>query len=262
MSKVAVQLYNQLYPFSSGQNKELTDLFIDSSGKEDDIDLTLQRLFNWHFYDPGSRLGHTWWGARKANTIRFANLAEKVAKSDGKDPSETYELAGRLVHHIQDMSSPPHTVPVYHTTKDMFDKYATNKIVDVKLTSIQLDSAKSEQRDFNIEILKKLLKDAAEKTISRVGESVVHDGRKIADDWTEFWRKYELIGVECRCEPCDDFGCYGKNIFGRETVYFTKAVYDKFYEEQVACAIEDTLRLLILLHKRPQNSPAVHTKPD
>lgn len=247
ISYKALELYKEFYPLKYKKIYESLAMFSDNSGKEDDI--SLQRLMNWHFYDPGSRLGRAWWGARKSNTKRFEYLAEKLTNSAGKDLPDIYGLAGRLAHHIQDMSSPPHTVPVYHTTKDPFDKYLTAEIVGVKLTSAQLDVVKNEQRNLEIETLFALLNDAAKRTIDRVEKPVNFDGRFIASDWTGFWRKFELTGAECDQEPHKDFGCYGKNTFGIEVDQFASSVYDSFYKEQIASAIADTLRLLILLDR-------------
>lgn len=249
ISKRAIEIYKELYPLQYQQIHESLTMFTDGSGIEDDINFTFQRLMNWHFYDPGSRLGHTCWCARKSNTKRFEYLAEKLTKSTEKGLSDIYELAGRLAHHIQDMSSPPHTVPIYHTTKDPFDKYATAEIVGVKLTSNQLDLVKNEQRTFKFETMMELLNDAATRTIDRVEKPVNFDGRLIASDWTGFWRKFELTGAECGQEPHKDFGCYGKNTYGIEVEHFTSPVYDRFYKEQIARAIEDTLRLLVLLDR-------------
>lgn len=247
ISYKALELYKELYPLKYKKIYESLAMFADSSGKEDDI--SLQRLINWHFSDSGSRLGHAWWGARKSNTKRFEYLARKLTQSTGKDLPDIYRLAGRLAHHIQDMSSPPHTVPVYHTTKDPFDKHLTAEIVGVKLTSAQLDVVKNEQRNLEIETLFALLNDAATRTIDRVENPVNFDGRFIAGDWTGFWRKFEQTGAECGQEPHKDFGCYGKNTFGIEVEQFTSAVYDRFYKELIASATEDTLRLLILLDR-------------
>jgi hypothetical protein len=247
ISKKAIELYKELNPSKSEQSKEWTALFIDGSGKEDELDISLQRLFNWHFYDRRSGLGHAWWGARKSNTKRFEDLAEKLIQSAGNCLPGTPVLAGRLAHHIQDMSSPPHVVPVYHMT-DPFDEYATARIADVKLTPVQLAVVRNEKRKISFEILIELLENEAKKTILRVESPVIFDGEKIADDWTEFWRKYELTGAECGRKPHKHFGCYGKNKFGKEAGQFTRAVYDLFYKEQIASAIGETLRLLILLH--------------
>jgi len=247
ISKRAIELFEELYPSQSERTRERASLFTDGSGREDEIDFSLQRLFNWHFYDPGSRLGGAWWGIRRSNRKRFETLSGKLIESAKTRLPETYVLAGRLAHHIQDMSSPPHVVPVYHM-KDCFDAYATKRIVDVKLTPAQLDAIRNEKRKLNFETLIELLDDEAKRTILRVESPVIFDGRKIADDWTEFWRKYELRGAECGRKPCSHFGCYGKKKFGEEAGQFTRAVYDMFYKEQIASAVGETLRLLIILH--------------
>ena len=248
MSKTAVRLYHELYPSNSRDTDELTSLFIAASGREDDITLSLQRLFNWHFYDPGSRLGRAWWGARKANTKRFASLAEKLFDSRGGDPRKTYEYAGRLAHHIQDMSSPPHTVPIYHTTIDPFDTFATEAIAGIRPATVQLDAVRAGRRDLTLDALQSMLKTAAERTTARVGKPVRYNGKEIVSDWTGFWRRYELTGPECEQEPKTGFGCYGMNTFGEPAGNFTPEVYLDFYKTQVASAIADSLRLLLLLH--------------
>jgi hypothetical protein len=216
---------------------------------EDDIDISLQRLIYWHFFDPGSRLGRTWWGAYKSNSKRFADLAKKLIETGKEKLPEIYELAGRLAHHLQDMSSPPHAVPIYHTTKDPFDTYATHKIKGFSLKSEQLDSVKKEQRDLDVAALDKLRTAAANNTIKRVKETVTYKDKVIGANWSDYWRSYEEVGSECGEKPCKDFGCYGKNIFGEKAGNFTPEVYDWFYEGQVARAIQDSLRLLVLLNK-------------
>lgn len=248
MSKAAVRLYTELYPADALNNYELTTIFIDASTREDDITVNLQRLLNWHFYDPGSRLGRTWWGANRSNTGRFADLAEELVVQSGSDPGEIYEYAGRLAHHIQDMNSPPHTVPVYHTTKDPFDKYSTDTIFIIRPSKARLDALKTTRKDISIDVLKNMLKTAADRTIEQVGKPVFFNDKELASDWSGFWRSYELAGPECREEPEAGFGCYGKNVFGETTGNFTKELYLDFYKTQVSYAIEDTLRLLIMLN--------------
>jgi hypothetical protein len=249
ISKRAIKMYKERYPLQFQQIHESLTAFTDGSGIEDDISFSFQRLVNWHFYDPGSRLGDTWWGAHKSNKKRFEYLAKKLTKSTENDLPDIYELAGRLAHHIQDMSSPPHTVPIYHTTKDPFDKYATEEIVCINLTSNQLELVKKEKKSFNFETMLELRTNAATRTIDRVEKPVSFNGRLIANNWTGFWRKFELIGAECGQEPHKNFGCYGKNTYGTEVEHFTSAVYDRFYKDQIASAIEDTLQLLIMLDK-------------
>lgn len=248
MSRAAVGLYLELYTADALNDHELTTLFIDASAREDDITLSMQRLFNWHFYDPGSRLGHSWWGASKSNSRRYAALVEDLIAAPGSNPEGIYEYAGRLAHHIQDMSSPPHTVPVYHTTNDPFDKYSTGTISHTRPAKTSLDDLKGDRKQLTADLLNEMLKSAAERTIKTVAAPVSYNGSKIATDWTGFWRSHELAGNECGEEPRAGFGCYGKNTFGKASGSFTPEVYLDFYKTQVSYGIEDTLRLLIMLH--------------
>jgi hypothetical protein len=78
----------------------------------------------------------------------------------------------------------------------------------------------------------------------------VDNGLQIAGDWTGFWRKYELTGCDCGEKPKAGFGCYGKYPYGIQTGGFSTSVFDRFYREQVESAVEDTLRLLILIHHK------------
>lgn len=245
ISKRAVAIYRELNPSASERIDHWGARFATGSSDEDNI--SFQRLWNWHFYDPGSRLARAWWGARRSNTSRFDDLAGTLAHGAFDGSPDSYALAGRLAHHIQDMSSPPHTVPIYHTTKDPFDKYATDTIVRVNLSAAQIEAVKIERRAFRFESLRELLTDAAQRTIGRVESPVDFNGQEIANNWTGFWRKYELTGAECGEAPSRGFGCYGTQTFGVDSGPFTPGVYGMFYEQQIASAIEDTLRLLMLL---------------
>lgn len=246
LSARAVEIFNELNPSSAERDAVLTARFIVGSEREDG--LSIQRAINWHFYDPGKRLGHTWWGAHKSNRTRYEDLADELARPELSD-LESYEVAGRLVHHLQDMSSPPHTVPVYHTTQDAFDKHGTSKIAGVRLPPERVRTVLHEQRSLKRDDLYRLLDEAAARTIARIGQKVEYDGALIAENWAGFWRSHELTGAECGKEPQEGFGCYGKSTFGRVTGRFTPDIYNRFYQEQVASALEDSLRLLALLEK-------------
>lgn len=96
-----------------------------SSASEDDVSFAskLQRPFNWHFYNNNNSIkdnaripGH------RTSELRFTSLLEKLEKYIGKcaqDPDrhaleDLVQTTGRIVHHIQDMSTPSHVVPIYH----------------------------------------------------------------------------------------------------------------------------------------------------
>ncbi|MBM9613795.1 hypothetical protein JWJ90_05775 [Desulfobulbus rhabdoformis] len=249
ISEKAVQLYRYLYPQDTVLTDELAKRFIEGSVEEDAITLNVQRLFNWHFYDPGKRLGRTWWGAYRSNTHRFNNLAKDFVTLNSSNVQECYKLAGRLVHHIQDMSSPPHTVPVYHTTKDQFDKLVPGEIARISFSSNQLDNVLQRKGALTITGLNKLLTNAAERTIASINSQVMENGRIVADNWTNFWRKYELVGEKCGEIPKPEFGCYGKMTYWDQKDGFSKSVFEQYHNERIISAISDSLQILILLRE-------------
>lgn len=250
VSEKAVLLYKQLYPQDTILTDELGKRFIEGSVEEDVITLGLQRLLNWHFYDPGKRLGRAWWGAYRSNTNRFGSLAEKFAELKSGDVQERYELAGRLVHHVQDMNSPPHTVPVYHTTKDQFDKLVSGEVTGITFSSDQLNTVLQQKGALTVAGLNKLLTDAADRTIASVNSQVKENGKIVADDWTGFWRKYEMVGDECGESPKSDFGCYGMMTYWEEKGVFSKNVFEQYHKERIISAVEDSLHMLILLRDK------------
>lgn len=86
---------------------------------EDKNLLTKWSQFN-HFYNPAAPV-HTLW--RKTSNVRVAVLWDEVVAAARKnDLPRAFDRVGHLVHHIQDMGSPPHVVPVNHGLTDGFER--------------------------------------------------------------------------------------------------------------------------------------------
>ncbi len=244
ISKKAVSIYRAINPGLSEKRAKALLGFIEGSKDEDNI--SMQRMFHWHFYDPAKKLGRTWWGAERSNGVRFEKLVKQLSESKGMSPDEYYALAGRIVHHIQDMSSPPHTVPVYHL-KDPFDSYGTSRINRITLQQGRIPVLMNESRGTLKDRLPEFLKYAADKTLESIEKPVVHQGKIIADNWSLFWLKAQQTGERCRKKPCKGFGCYGKMVFGFTKGPFIQEVYQDFYDHQIENAVADTVKVLLLL---------------
>lgn len=240
ISANAVQVYRQLYPAEAEKYRAFLDEFIEASVDEDG---GLQRPFNWHFYNNSGNLGSTWWGADKHNLPRFKKLANLMKDAGNSASQGRYELAGRLAHHIQDMSSPPHTIPVYHLAKDPFDKYATREIPSVRLSPTDLTTIREEYTKPEKADPEALFHKSAKATLKRV-EPKPASGSK---GWSGFWRKYDPKDTECGEQPKEKFGCYGKYVFGAENAAYSKDTYLTFYKEQIASAIRDTVQMLVMV---------------
>ncbi|WP_373000197.1 hypothetical protein [Sulfurimonas sp.] len=101
----------------------------------DDEDSTqfYSRITNWHFYRANDLIPKTvnrYYGECKTTSEDILQKRIDDMKSFSTDDKEYYNNLGRVIHHIQDMSTPSHVVPVYHALfiKDHFEKYMVKHI--------------------------------------------------------------------------------------------------------------------------------------
>lgn len=116
-------------------------------GTDDEDNFSPERAMNWHFYrreddhdflqpfkgffdvtyNPSSRSILT-----KRNN-KFEELVQVHHLGSSRDSQEFFNLVGRLIHHVQDMSTPSHVVPVFHGpeffkdfrwAKDTYEKFS------------------------------------------------------------------------------------------------------------------------------------------
>ena len=69
-----------------------------------------QRISNWHFFRSNEKMPSRGWPHLDSRG-RVQALQDQLRRSTEE---ERYELIGRLLHHIQDMSTPSHVTPIYH----------------------------------------------------------------------------------------------------------------------------------------------------
>jgi hypothetical protein len=224
--------------------------FAGGSKKEDDPGLT--RALNWHFYNNGKKIGHYRkyifycdGSNERIYQVRLDRLENLLTEK--KYPSEIYTVAGRIAHHIQDMSSPPHAVPIYHIGNDMFDNYKSEAGFNADVAQICGDMK-------GITEPHELLEQAAQNTLKAIDRPVVSDNGKMPDGetWQKFWggpEDKDLSGFKT-------YGEYG-NVFGivppcksKVCGAYNRDVFDKFYNERCLRAVTDTVGLLIYLDGR------------
>jgi hypothetical protein len=224
--------------------------FADGSKKEDDPGLT--RALNWHFYNNGKKIGHYWKfilycdGSNEHIFQARLDTLENMLR-EKKPLPEIYEIAGRIAHHIQDMSAIPHAVPIYHVGDDKFDNYEPAAMPNTDATQICKDVQAVIEPP-------QLLEQAAQNSLKAIDTAVVFDNGKTlkGETWKKFWggpEDKDLSGFKTYGEygnvfgsvpPCKSYVCgaYNRNVF------------DKFYNESYLRAVTDTVRLLIYLEKR------------
>lgn len=224
--------------------------FADGAKKEDDPGLT--RALNWHFYNNGKKIGYYWKYVLYCDgsnehifQARLNKLESLLAQK--KYPVEIYTVAGRITHHIQDLSSPPHAAPIFHVGNDKFDNYwtAVKPVADAAQICGDIKGITEPHE---------LLEQAAQNSLKAIDAPVVFDnGKKIeGETWKKFWdgpQDNDLAGFKM-------YGEYG-NVFGivppcqsEACDAYNSEVYDKFYNERYLRAVTDTVRMLIHLDNR------------
>jgi len=226
--------------------QELSDAFVVGSVEEDTWGWTRAR--NWHYYNRENKIGR-YWKVILCNGsndhifhVRLARLNNLLlTKAPERD---IYDVAGRLAHHIQDMSSPPHVMPINHLVCDKMDHY--------RFRPASMDPCEK----VNVSVVDPpvLLREAAQYTIKATERPVEFKNGTIENEtWMKFWGgpdDAELSGFKT-------YGGYG-NVFGVRPQCknggvcdaYDKDVYDNFYADRYRSAVTYTVRLLIYLDQR------------
>ena len=126
---------------------------VQQGAKDADTRPLYTRATNWHFYNGNleqDTVKKTIWPFHEPLVIhlssnhilqrRVKELEQEIAKNSIED---ALLLVGRILHHIQDMSTPSHVVPVYHgpLITDSFEIYLNSRfLADIdRLNSIALE---------------------------------------------------------------------------------------------------------------------------
>ncbi len=265
---------------------EKGSLISQGSKKEDEGGLV--RILNWHFYRaedspylkpfPFMVLGTTHPSSRKIFTEHAAAL---LNKTNNNDIEAIFLLAGRIIHHIQDMSTPAHVVPVYHgptlypkyfpSKKDAFEEFS-KKHIDNYLSTSEISMTFEENdriiKESNSTILS-LYDQVAKRTLSylKSDESsfkVKVNGIKEKGTCDLFWIKFDPI--KPRHNKTDGWGEYGlfgevskdKKYFGAsscikkyngDTYTIDFKDYEHIYIHFIKQMVLDTLTVLCYVEK-------------
>jgi len=92
---------------------------------------TLTRANNWHFFDPNVgtkdeiKSEDTFFGTKNRSLhVRFNALIDELqaAIQQGEKRRDIYKIIGRILHYIEDMGVPAHTIPIYHASPEWYLK--------------------------------------------------------------------------------------------------------------------------------------------
>lgn len=183
----------------------------------------------------------------------------------------SYRLIGKILHLVQDMSSPPNVVPVYHSANggDSFEA-----ILDFRMSSC-LSNFNYNQDRFNMvsecsvgsNCIENIYQGAALKTLDYIASSnsqfdIEIDGKTRKAGWDLFWNGDETVrssSARYRLHRIEGFGCYGPlgKHFGQEQVKVSSnryvvnsSIYDGLCDFVINKSIEDSLKILICIENQ------------
>jgi len=192
----------------------------DYTEHEDSILHNFWRFGQWHFFSPKGDLGRSGLGFRISMDYRFHYLEKKLEKLISKDSlrkfdwSEIHETIGRLIHYVQDVTAPPHVMPIYHWSgkKDLFDGYPFDASKVANLFKQNKVKVCSDISTSNYPDLFSLLVQAAKNTKRvAVKEPLRISGSHNSDaTWGLFWKEDKNCKDIVK-EKFKDYGPLGNN---------------------------------------------------
>ena len=162
------------------------------------------RMFRWNYYDrSGVGDRDILWVIDTRFHEHFDEVVERINAT--REANVRYRDLGRVLGYVQDVTSPPHAVPVYATRwwrlalTDRFDRYPVDEEGVDALVAKSCDDVMRPVRDYH-----GVLEEAARDTLAAVRRTI--DGLPVS--WEVFWKPHENPGR---------FGSYGPagNNFGR-----------------------------------------------
>jgi hypothetical protein len=189
-------------------------------------------------------------------------LESEIRKGES---NRVFPLIGRVLHHVQDMSTPAHVTPVYHDprTPDSYESYSP-KHIEEQLSRVSIRTEDLRELGDEVSGLLDFREKAAEATLDHLNGDETRfpcciDGKATKACWELYWLPYsEAAGGE-EVLGQKGFGRYGVlgRCFGETRIEVEGSTYrvgaDVFrdlHRRLVQKAVEDSLRVLMWAEER------------
>lgn len=215
------------------------------------------RMFRWSYYNRRDQSNKSSLGFIDTRFHdHFKNLVKNIERA--KNRRARLRNLGRVLNYVQDVSSPPHAVPVYTgrwwrlSYGDRFDKYAVNAERTAQAIEASCTYVVSPPETYQA-----VLQDVASDTITSVQGQIFG----FPTTWESYWKF---------ARKDDEFGEYGPagNSFGERTEFRCGAgerclllpndpLYDDFAMDRHIAAVVATMRAMVLLQLREADDEAL-----
>lgn len=192
----------------------------------EDLNLHVKWTGWHHFYRPEGALDSA---LRAGSDARVEMLWEEALDAArGGDLSRAWDRAGHLAHHIQDVASPPHVVPVNHSFADGFERWGLRDVLK-RLPSRQVDPLPGPEAQHAL----------ARETLEAVRSQFLRAEDGVELPWSTFWSEPDA-------RRPGSFGVYGSvgNAFGQAEPRWkdgahrvSPETYDAFMADRAAAAV-------------------------
>lgn len=233
------------------------------------------RSTKWHFFPENEALKKV--GKRKVVGLELNNVdptsealcQDRVSQLEGEclvGPSKKlFRLMGRVLHHVQDMSTPAHVVPVYHEpfSPDSYEHYSVKHTAE-RLSSLGVTPDRFSELRGELGDSFDLYVKGAHATLDYLYEqgtcfSRSVDGKQEEVTCDEFWLWCRDRGFHGAAKGGEGFGCYG--VLGRHfgktrfeaggRVYEVEAdVFERLHRHLVHKAVDDSLKVFMFAEAR------------
>lgn len=265
----AVDLYAGCTNSAMARSAQSHSQRIVQGARDEDATPVFRRMTNWHFFRENGLLAPCKIMFCTVHPTSEAVLASHVDALLRLPPlsEEAWSCLGRIVHHIQDMSTPAHVTPVYHDMriKDSFESHTSPRVPQVLRDMICPGDMADVMGACEAMTLEELYEDAARRTLTRLfegpGLTVSVNGRPETATWDWFWERHHVhtrysTGQTHTSVP--GFGRYGapglhfgETAFqvGTETLRILETVYQELLAVVVEKAVCDTMAALAIVDR-------------
>lgn len=212
ITRLAIQYCKE--KISSSVCKNTHEIIQGTIDEDEAIMSIVKRGTNWHFYrSENSPAPKRVYGLFKTTSEDILNERIKTLYKKEKGSKKFYNCLGRIIHHIQDMSTPSHVIPIYHGPElpfkirlsmidDHFESFLEENDCRISLNDIenQIDiDGLDEYIDF-VKIYEASAEDMLKNILMINNELEVEDR-----PYSIFWKHY----TEDESKKVRGFGVYG-----------------------------------------------------